>query len=147
MPDVSNAIFGSWSILFEPTFALVLTAVLYLVGWLKLRRLAPHRFDGWRLTSFLGGLLALFIVVGLGALGFIDDYIKVHKRRSLGLNKRWKITGQAVLAVVFALLAHHYTQASTQVSFVRPLGIALGPLFVVWVFAVIAASSNRRISS
>ncbi len=88
------------------------------------------------------GLLALFIVVGLGALGFIDDYIKVHKRRSLGLSKRWKIAGQAVLAVVFALLAHHYTQASTQVSFVRPLGIALGPLFVLWVFAVIAASSN-----
>src|SRR5258708_3039324 len=88
------------------------------------------------------GLLALFIIVGLGALGFIDDYIKVHKRRSLGLNKRWKIAGQAVLAVTFALLAHRYTQASTQVSFVRPLGIALGPLFVLWVFAVIAASSN-----
>src|SRR5207248_6509268 len=79
---------------------------------------------------------------GLGALGFIDDYIKVHKRRSLGLNKRWKIAGQAALAVVFALLAHHYTRASTEVSFVRPLGIALGPLFVLWVFAVIAASSN-----
>ena len=88
------------------------------------------------------GLLALFIIVGLATLGFIDDYIKVHKRRSLGLNKRWKIAGQALLAVVFALLAHRYTQASTQVSFVRPLGIALGPLFVLWVFAVIAASSN-----
>ena len=88
------------------------------------------------------GLLALFVIVGLGVLGFIDDYIKVHKRRSLGLNKRWKFLGEAVLAVVFALLAHRYTQASTEVSFVRPLGISLGPLFVLWVLLVIAATSN-----
>jgi phospho-N-acetylmuramoyl-pentapeptide-transferase len=88
------------------------------------------------------GLLALGIVVGLGILGFVDDYIKVHKRRSLGLSKRWKFAGQGVLAVIFALLAHRFTQASTEVSFVRPLGINLGVLFVIWVFLVLAASSN-----
>ena len=96
-----------------------------------------------RSSPFTGsGLLALGIVVGLGALGFVDDYIKVHKRRSLGLSKRWKFLGQAVLAVAFALLAGHFTQASTQVSFVRPLGINLGVAFVLWVFLVLAASSN-----
>src|SRR5258708_36001620 len=63
MPDVSNAIFGSWSIRFGPTFALILTALLYFRGWLKLRRLAPQRFNGWRVTSFLGGLLTLFIAI------------------------------------------------------------------------------------
>ena len=78
MSDVSNAIFGSWSILFEPTFALVLTAVLYLVGWLKLRRLAPHRFDGWRLTSFLGGLLALFIAISSPLDTFDNLLLQVH---------------------------------------------------------------------
>ncbi len=78
MPDVSNAIFGSWSISFEPTFALVLTAVLYLLGWLKLRRLAPHRFDGWRLTSFLGGLLALFIAISSPFDTFGNLLLQVH---------------------------------------------------------------------
>ena len=78
MSDVSNAIFGSWSILFEPTFALVLTAILYLAGWLKLRRLAPHRFDGWRLTSFLGGLLALFIAISSPLDTFDNLLLQVH---------------------------------------------------------------------
>ena len=96
-----------------------------------------------RSSPFTGsGLVAFGIIVGLGALGFADDYIKVHKRRSLGLSKRWKFLGQAALAVAFALLAVHYTQASTEVSFVRPLGIKLGSAFVIWVFLVIAASSN-----
>jgi cytochrome c oxidase assembly factor CtaG/ferredoxin len=78
MPDVSNAIFGSWSIRFEPTFALLFTAVLYLVGWLKLRRLAPHRFDGWHLTSFLGGLLALFIAISSPLDTFGNLLLQVH---------------------------------------------------------------------
>src|SRR2546427_667952 len=42
------------------------------------------------------GLLALFIVVGLGALGFIDGYIKVRKRRYLGPAKRWKFVAASV---------------------------------------------------
>jgi cytochrome c oxidase assembly factor CtaG/polyferredoxin len=78
MPDVSNAIFGSWSIRFEPTVALLLAAALYLKGWLKLRRLAPHRFDGWRLTCFLGGLLALFIAISSPLDSFANLLLQVH---------------------------------------------------------------------
>lgn len=87
------------------------------------------------------GLLAVGVIVAFGGLGFIDDYIKVHKRRSLGLSKRWKILGQAVISIIFALVAG-YTQARPQISFVRPLGINLGPLFVVVVFLVLSACSN-----
>ncbi|MGH2718869.1 MAG: phospho-N-acetylmuramoyl-pentapeptide-transferase [Actinomycetota bacterium] len=88
------------------------------------------------------GLLVLGVVTAFGALGFIDDYIKVHKRRSLGLSKRWKFFGQAVISVGFALLAGKHSQTAIQVSFIRPLGINLGPLFVVWVFLVLSACSN-----
>ncbi|HEU5002811.1 MAG TPA: phospho-N-acetylmuramoyl-pentapeptide-transferase [Actinomycetota bacterium] len=88
------------------------------------------------------GLLAVGVVVALGGLGFLDDYIKIRKRRSLGLSKRWKIFGQAAIAIIFALIAGKYTQAVRGFSFVRPLGINLGPLFVVWVFLVLAACSN-----
>ena len=70
-------------------------------------------------------LLGLF--VGMGAVGFVDDYIKIRKKRSLGLNKRGKLIGQAVVAAGFAILAlnlpdeHGYTIASKQLSFVRDL--------------------------
>jgi phospho-N-acetylmuramoyl-pentapeptide-transferase len=91
----------------------------------------------------ISGLLALGVIVAFGLLGFIDDYIKVHKKRSLGLSKRWKLFGQAVIATAFALVAGtRYTQAAIKISFVRPLGINLGPLFVVWVFLILAACSN-----
>ncbi|MDQ4149221.1 MAG: phospho-N-acetylmuramoyl-pentapeptide-transferase [Actinomycetota bacterium] len=87
------------------------------------------------------GLLAMGTVAAMGLLGFIDDYLKVSKRRSLGLNKTAKILGQLLIAVGFVLLSRP-TQALQQVSFVRPLGVALGVMFVVWVFLIVASASN-----
>jgi len=78
MPDVSNAIFGSWSIRFGPTLALILTALVYLRGWFKLRRLAPQRSDGWRLACFLGGLLTLFVAVSSPLDSFGSLLLQVH---------------------------------------------------------------------
>jgi cytochrome c oxidase assembly factor CtaG/ferredoxin len=78
MPDVSNAVFGSWSIRFGPTLALILTALVYLRGYFKLRRLAPHRFDGWRLTCFLGGLVSLFIAISSPLDSFGNLLLQVH---------------------------------------------------------------------
>jgi cytochrome c oxidase assembly factor CtaG/ferredoxin len=83
MLDASNAIFSSWSIEFGPTFALVLTAILYLRGWLKLRRVAPHRFDGWRLTCFLGGLFSLFIAISSPLDSFGNLLLQVHMLQHL----------------------------------------------------------------
>ena len=42
------------------------------------------------------GLLLLFLLVGLGAVGFLDDYIKIAKQRSLGLRSKAKMAGQVV---------------------------------------------------
>ena len=39
------------------------------------------------------GLLVLFLVTGLGVVGFIDDFIKIFRQRSLGLRARAKLTG------------------------------------------------------
>ena len=47
----------------------------------------------------------LFLSVGLGMVGFLDDFIKIRKQRSLGLRSKAKIAGQSIVAVVFALLA------------------------------------------
>ena len=51
------------------------------------------------------GLLLLFLMVGLGAVGFVDDFIKIRRQRSLGLRARAKFVGQLVVGVVFAILA------------------------------------------
>ena len=50
-------------------------------------------------------LLLLLLVCGLGAIGFLDDYIKVSKQRSLGLRSKAKMIGQTVIALVFGFLA------------------------------------------
>ena len=51
------------------------------------------------------GLLLLFVMVGLGVVGFLDDLIKIRRQRSLGLRARAKFGGQLVVGVVFAVLA------------------------------------------
>ncbi len=84
------------------------------------------------------GYLAVGVVVAFGLIGYLDDYIKVHHRRSLGLNKRGKAAAQVLVALAFAELAVHWAHTSTALSFTRAdaIGIDLGQ--VVWViFAVL----------
>ena len=74
-------------------------------------------------------LLLLFLFVGLGAVGFLDDFIKIRRQRSLGLRSRAKMIGQTVVALVFGVLALWHeladsrgnTPASTHVSFLRDI--------------------------
>ena len=68
------------------------------------------------------GLLLLFLLVGLGTVGFLDDYIKIAKQRSLGLRSKAKMAGQTIVAVTFGALAltrpdaRGETPASTAIS-------------------------------
>ncbi len=103
---------------------------------------AVSHFVG-RPTQFTpSGLLAVGTMVAMGVLGFIDDYLKINRRRSLGLNKTAKILGQAAVAIGFVWAAR-FTQAVEEVSFVRPMGFALvGVLFALWIFLIIAATTN-----
>lgn len=47
-------------------------------------------------TPRASGVLLLFLVVGLGLIGFLDDFEKISKQRSLGLRAWQKIVGQAL---------------------------------------------------
>ena len=96
-------------------------------------------------------LLVLFLFAGLGVVGFLDDFIKISKQRSLGLRSKAKIAGQSVVAIIFALLALQFpdergvTPASPAISFLRDIeAIPELPviLVVIWVMLLIAAASN-----
>jgi phospho-N-acetylmuramoyl-pentapeptide-transferase len=95
------------------------------------------------------GVLVLFLMGGLGLVGFLDDYIKVVKQRSLGLRARAKLVGQSFVGLAFAVLSLQFqnsrglTPASTKLSFVQDFGLSIGPvLFVIWAYFMIAAMSN-----
>jgi phospho-N-acetylmuramoyl-pentapeptide-transferase len=105
-------------------------------------------FTQWRPPT-VSGLLVLFLMTGLGLVGFVDDYIKIVKQRSLGLRARAKLLGQLVVGVAFALLALRFpdaggfTPASDHVSFIRDTGIALSAAgFVVWACIMVFGTSN-----
>jgi len=96
------------------------------------------------------GILLLFLLVGLGTVGFLDDYIKVAKQRSLGLRSKAKMTGQTIVAVVFGALAltrpdaRDNTPASLSISFTRDLEQWTLPAFlvVILILVMIAGASN-----
>ncbi|QPK78506.1 phospho-N-acetylmuramoyl-pentapeptide-transferase [Corynebacterium lizhenjunii] len=103
------------------------------------------------------GLLVLFLTLGLGAVGFADDFIKLFKSRNLGLNKTAKLVSQLAVAIIFGLLVLQFpddnglTPGSTHLSFVRDIDtidFQVGPavvgtvLFLVFMFILIAAWSN-----
>ena len=97
----------------------------------------------------VSGVLVLLLMVGLGAVGFIDDYMKVFRQTSVGLRSRAKLAGQVIIAIVFAfeVLWHpdgfDLTPADAHLSFLRDFGpaIAIVP-FVIWVVIIVAGTAN-----
>ena len=110
--------------------------------------------DGFAPSS----VLVLVMMVGMGLVGFVDDFLKTRNQRSLGLGGWAKVAGQVVVATVFALLALNFpnhegvTPASTHVSFIRDLPIdfvllggipAIGILlYVLWINIITTSTSN-----
>jgi phospho-N-acetylmuramoyl-pentapeptide-transferase len=95
------------------------------------------------------GLLALWLILGLGAVGLADDYLKIFKQRSTGIRARTKLIGQAFVAIVFAVAAvgfpdeRGYTPASQAISFVRDTNLVLPMgLFVLWIWFLVTATTN-----
>ncbi len=91
------------------------------------------------------GLLVVITVFLFGAIGALDDWVKVRNRRSLGLNKRAKFAAQVLASVLVAELAVHWAHTSTTLSFTRPTtpGVQLGQAgWVAFAAFVLVATSN-----
>jgi phospho-N-acetylmuramoyl-pentapeptide-transferase len=95
-------------------------------------------------------LLVLFLLVGMAGVGFLDDFIKVRKQRSLGLRSKAKLVGQTVVSLAFGILALHpalgggaAAAASQRLSFVRDFGAVLPwVVVIVLIWFMVSGTSN-----
>jgi phospho-N-acetylmuramoyl-pentapeptide-transferase len=125
-----------------PTMGGIVIIIASLIGYVL-----GHWFTDDPMTA--SGILVLFLMTGLGFVGFVDDFLKLFMKRSLGLRSGQKLLGQAIVGVIFAVLAMHFpdgydlTPASTHLSFISDFGVSIGAvLFVIWVLVMVTATSN-----
>jgi len=86
--------------------------------------------------------LLLFVTLGYGLLGFIDDFIKVVMKRNLGLTSKQKLIGQLMIAVIFYLVFHQYG-FSTEVRLPgTDFSIDLGWGYVLLIIFMLVGGSN-----
>ncbi len=134
------------------------TLAAYVAGHLTLKTLPPTYTvpPGPTMT----GLVLLGLFVFCGGIGFIDDFMKVRKKNSAGLNKRGKLILQLVVGAVFGSIALYFpaqsispngivsrtgqTVASTMISFVRDITwLEIGKVAAVILFvAIIMGTTN-----
>ncbi len=136
-----------------------------------IRAEGPASHHGKRGTPTMGGLIIIlatvvptllwarldsrYVVVAVlamlwaGAIGFIDDYLKIVRGKSQGLVARWKLIGQVSFGVVLGItllwwpLAPELPAASTQLPVFKYILLILpAPLYVLFVTVVVTGSSN-----
>ena len=119
-----------------PTMGGVAIIFAAVAGWLF------EHVDG---TFTTRGLLAILAICASTFLGLLDDWIKVSRQRSLGLNPRAKLAGQLVIAIGFAVACVTWLKVDTHLSFTRynSFGIDLGQVgWVIFAVLVIVGCSN-----
>jgi phospho-N-acetylmuramoyl-pentapeptide-transferase len=91
------------------------------------------------------GMLVVAAIAGAGAVGLIDDWIKVRDERNVGLSKNAKLFGLLVVAGTFATLLVTQTGQRTELGFTRydSIGLDLGKVgWSVWAVLLILAATN-----
>ncbi len=106
----------------------------------------------WGNLSNMYVLLIIFVTASLGAVGFLDDYLKVVRKKPKGLIGRYKLVGQLGVGLVVGGVIYFAPQwidpdlwklsSSTTVPFFKNLEFDFGRLYIPMVIFVIAATSN-----
>ncbi|HEX5872444.1 MAG TPA: phospho-N-acetylmuramoyl-pentapeptide-transferase [Longimicrobium sp.] len=101
------------------------------------------RLDNWYT------ILALVTLIVLGAVGFLDDYLKIVRKNTGGLKGRYKILGQAgmglVLGTVLVLfdVSGEIPSTWTQIPFFKSIHMDFWwPLYILWVAFIVVGCSN-----
>ena len=109
--------------------------------------LIAHLISGNAMST--SALLVIGLVVAIGIVGFIDDYVKISRQNSGGISGKQKIFGQVFAASIFGYLGLQFadkdgfTPISLQLSTVRDTSFTLGTVAVViWIAFMVTATSN-----
>ena len=88
--------------------------------------------------------IVVFVTVGFGAIGFLDDYKKVIKKDTKGLSARGKLLGQLFVAMIAAWLISTVigTSGTVTIPFFKHLHPSLGLLYYPFIILVIVGASN-----
>jgi phospho-N-acetylmuramoyl-pentapeptide-transferase len=91
----------------------------------------------------LPGLGLLFATIGCAAIGFADDYLKVSRRRSLGLAGRWKLLLLVLITIGIGWVVAEVDYLDTEIYFpVVDVNIDLQWLYYPFLFVIIAGTAN-----
>ncbi len=90
--------------------------------------------------------IALLTTFGFGAIGFVDDYLKLSKRNSRGLASRYKYFWQSVIALIVAVVLFFLAKTPQETGLIIPLFkdvlVPLGFGYILLTYFVIVGSSN-----
>ena len=106
-------------------------------------------FAGWVTSDVYNGvytrtgILVMFAILGGGAVGLMDDWIKVVRERNLGLSKRAKTFGLLAVATTFGVAMVKFTVVDTHLAFTRPTTLDLTEVgWVIFAVLLIVGTSN-----
>ncbi|SNX52791.1 phospho-N-acetylmuramoyl-pentapeptide-transferase [Thermoanaerobacterium sp. RBIITD] len=85
--------------------------------------------------------LVLFITIGYGLIGFLDDFLKVYYKRSLGLTARQKLLGQFILAIILAYFAKNFIGTEVIIPFIKR-EINIGYYYIPFIMFVVVGTVN-----
>ncbi|GAA2517278.1 phospho-N-acetylmuramoyl-pentapeptide-transferase [Pilimelia columellifera] len=141
---------------------IVATLIAYVAGHLALTTLPEAQI--FQVQPTVTALVLLGLFVFCGAVGFVDDFLKVRKRNSAGLNKRGKLLGQLLVGAAFGVVALYFpstmtgpsgrpsnqeTVASETLSFIRDLDwLNLGKIgaVILFIFVVLASTNGVNLT-
>ena len=88
-------------------------------------------------------LWLLFLTIGHGVLGFLDDFIKAEKKRNLGLTAKQKLLGQLILSVLFCwgCIETLHLPLSISIPFLHT-ELSIGSFYYIFVILVLIGGSN-----
>lgn len=125
-----------------PTMGGIIFILAAILGYLT-----AHLVTGNSVT--VSALLVIGLVVSLGFIGFLDDWLKVSRQNSRGLPGRFKLLGQVIFAAIFGYLGLQFVDSdslapiSQYLSGVRETSIYLGSgLVIIWIVIMVMSASN-----
>jgi phospho-N-acetylmuramoyl-pentapeptide-transferase len=95
------------------------------------------------LTNFYVWIV-LFVIIGYGLVGFVDDYLMQIKKQSKGLSVRSKLMLQTIIALVAGFLVYVSPDFSTQITipFFKNISPDFGWAYIIFAAFVIVGASN-----